>query len=395
MINFKNKFRVFNLFNFFLIIISIIQVAKSTIFELNNTAKIDINPWAYSDLLINYQAGFVRRGLLGNLIYISDQDGVIYNNLYIFVFLNFCFFVLLIILNLNSLPLNSFQKFLFHVSIFGTFNMTLFGNYFARKEIFILNLFLIITLVKQKVNLKFFILICSFFGIIAILIHEGIGFFLFYPFTIFLIKQKNGNESFVNLFRLLMFFTFLTSFVFRGGESVSQGILDSISQTDLNLLDGLNPNAITFLNSNLFDALEMLYILIFSGSLILWGVFFIFIIVTLSIVFNIDIRKIYNDLRSRLSDNKDFFIIFALFVLGWDWGRWILTLFYFILLGVLIDIKESKNKIYSIYHYVFFVSISIITSMPPCCLEMSGTKVSSNFFRIYKSFEISFLQFLN
>ena len=395
MINFKNKFRVFNLFNFFLIIISIIQVAKSTIFELNNTAKIDINPWAYSDLLINYQAGFVRRGLLGNLIYISDQDGVIYNNLYIFVFLNFCFFVLLIILNLNSLPLNSFQKFLFHVSIFGTFNMTLFGNYFARKEIFILNLFLIITLVKQKVNLKFFILICSFFGIIAILIHEGIGFFLFYPFTIFLIKQKNGNESFVNLFRLLMFFTFLTSFVFRGGESVSQGILDSISQTDLNLLDGLNPNAITFLNSNLFDALEMLYILIFSGSLILWGVFFIFIIVTLSIVFNIDIRKIYNDLRSRLSDNKDFFIIFALFVLGWDWGRWILTLFYFILFGVLIDIKESKNKIYSIYHYVFFVSISIITSMPPCCLEMSGTKVSSNFFRIYKSFEISFLQFLN
>ena len=395
MINFKNKFRVFNLFNFFLIIISIIQVAKSTIFELNNTAKIDINPWAYSDLLINYQAGFVRRGLLGNLIYISDQDGVIYNNLYIFVFLNFCFFVLLIILNLNLLPLNSFQKFLFHISIFGTFNMTLFGNYFARKEIFILNLFLIITLVKQKVNLKFFILICSFFGIIAILIHEGIGFFLFYPFTIFLIKQKNGNESFVNLFRLLMFFTFLTSFVFRGGESVSQGILDSISQTDLNLLDGLNPNAITFLNSNLFDALEMLYILIFSGSLILWGVFFIFIIVTLSIVFNIDIRKIYNDLRSRLSDNKDFFIIFALFVLGWDWGRWILTLFYFILFGVLIDIKESKNKIYSIYHYVFFVSISIITSMPPCCLEMSGTKVSSNFFRIYKSFEISFLQFLN
>ena len=395
MINFKNKFRVFNLFNFFLIIISIIQVAKSTIFELNNTAKIDMNPWAYSDLLINYQAGFVRRGLLGNLIYISDQDGVIYNNLYIFVFLNFCFFVLLIILNLNLLPLNSFQKFLFHISIFGTFNMTLFGNYFARKEIFILNLFLIITLVKQKVNLKFFILICSFFGIIAILIHEGIGFFLFYPFTIFLIKQKNGNESFVNLFRLLMFFTFLTSFVFRGGESVSQGILDSISQTDLNLLDGLNPNAITFLNSNLFDALEMLYILIFSGSLILWGVFFIFIIVTLSIVFNIDIRKIYNDLRSRLSDNKDFFIIFALFVLGWDWGRWILTLFYFILFGVLIDIKESKNKIYSIYHYVFFVSISIITSMPPCCLEMSGTKVSSNFFRIYKSFEISFLQFLN
>ena len=84
-----------------------------------------MNPWAYSDLLINYQAGFVRRGLLGNLIYISDQDGVIYNNLYIFVFLNFCFFVLLIILNLNLLPLNSFQKFLFHISIFGTFNMTL------------------------------------------------------------------------------------------------------------------------------------------------------------------------------------------------------------------------------------------------------------------------------
>jgi len=124
--------KLFSLASFGLILLSILQVAKSTIAEINNNEFLDINPWAFSDLLINYQGGFVRRGLIGEIVFYLDSDGILFDTVYKIIFFNFCIFVILILLNLKILNLNTFQKFLFHISIFGVFNMSLFGNYFAK-----------------------------------------------------------------------------------------------------------------------------------------------------------------------------------------------------------------------------------------------------------------------
>ena len=78
---------------YLLSLVSIIQVAKATLAERNNSEFIDINAWSFQELLINYQGGFVRRGFIGNLIYLIDDDGILFDTLYVFVFVNFLIFI--------------------------------------------------------------------------------------------------------------------------------------------------------------------------------------------------------------------------------------------------------------------------------------------------------------
>ena len=56
-------------YNFLFIIISVFFLAKISI----SYQEILGDKWAYSNLLINYSAGFVRRGFLGE-IFISIND---------------------------------------------------------------------------------------------------------------------------------------------------------------------------------------------------------------------------------------------------------------------------------------------------------------------------------
>ena len=165
---------------------SIIQVAKATLAERNNSEFIDINAWSFQELLINYQGGFVRRGFIGNLIYLIDDDGILFDTLYVFVFVNFLIFIFLINLNLELSVLSNAQKLLFHISIFAPFSITLF-NYYARKEMFILNLYLIVLLIiDMGKNLYFQYLSLSS----SLLIHEGITFSLLFPFLIHIFKLR-------------------------------------------------------------------------------------------------------------------------------------------------------------------------------------------------------------
>ena len=67
----------YQFFSYALSLISIFQVAKATVLERNNYEFIDINPWSFTELLINYEGGFVRRGFIGNIIFQLDNDGIL------------------------------------------------------------------------------------------------------------------------------------------------------------------------------------------------------------------------------------------------------------------------------------------------------------------------------
>ena len=391
LINIKNrKIQSFSKFiSFCLVSLSILQVAKSTILETNNFEFIDINPWAFTDLYINYEGGFVRRGFIGNLIYIFDDDGILFDTLYIVVFLNFCIFVGLTIFNLRLSNLSGLQKMLFHLSIFSAFNMTLFGHYYARKEIFILNLFLVLTLLIKRNSNILFIFLSNIFGILAILIHEGIGFFIFFPFVSYLLSKKEIDKKYINLFRLIVVSIFGISSLYKGNKNVSDSIINSLSNQDLYLFNGLDPNAITALNWGASEVLRSLYVLVFSGSIILWGVFVFLVIYTISTITSVNINTTFFYIKNLMLRNIEFVLIPILFFLGWDWGRWILTIFYFLFFIFIIENKETNINFYQIKIILPFIVISLLTSMPPCCLEMGSTKVSSNIYRILKSIELT------
>lgn len=392
-INSNNKF--FLLSGYLLALVSIFQVAKATIFEKNNFEFIDINPWAFTELLINYEGGFVRRGFVGNLIYQIDSDGILFDTLYDIVFINFFIFVLLIVINLEKSNLTSLQKLLFHISIFAPFNITLFGNYTARKEIFIINFFLLVLLIFRTKNKKIFLFACFLFSILSILIHEGIAFFIYFPFLVYLMKKKNASKKYINAISFMMVSIFTVIILNKGNNQIVNQIWSSLSGEDIVLINNLNPNAITTIGWGVIDTLKTTYVLVFSGSLIYWTVFFAMLIYTISIVFNDRITETYASLKNTLVSNKQFILIIPLFLVGFDWGRWIFTIFYLLFFTLLLDYKINVNSIKLTYNLIFFTVISFLTEMPPCCIAMESTQVSSNYYRIFKSISITITQFLN
>ena len=130
----NNNSKLYQLFGYGLSIISIFQVAKATVLERNNYEFIDINPWAFTELLINYEGGFVRRGFIGNIIFQLDSDGILFDTLYFVLFVNFIIFVFLILLNLRTSSLSHFQKLLFHISIFAPFNINFVWQFLCKKR---------------------------------------------------------------------------------------------------------------------------------------------------------------------------------------------------------------------------------------------------------------------
>ena len=59
----KNNIFILSIGMIFLIVINI------TYFYLHLTANINTNDYAFNELFINYQAGFIRRGLLGEIFW--------------------------------------------------------------------------------------------------------------------------------------------------------------------------------------------------------------------------------------------------------------------------------------------------------------------------------------
>lgn len=116
------------------------------------------------------------------------------------------------------------------------------------------------------------------------------------------------------------------------------------------------------------------------------------------VIFNINFNKIYIDyskVKSFLVKEKYFLVIPVLFVIGFDWGRWLFSLFHLCFFSYL-TLKE--NTIITTIRWtipMFILAVtSIFTIMPECCLQMSGTIISSNYYRIIKSMEITLMNLI-
>ena len=132
----------------------------------------------------------------------------------------------------------------------------------------------------------------------------------------------------------------------------------------------------------------------FFWSLVYWSVFFVIFAYTISVIFNMNIKSTYYKLN-YLVKNPEFFLILPLFIIGFDWGRWIFTIFYLYFFLLITRSNYLIEKITFNLNILIFFLISFLTEMPACCIEMGGTAVTSNYFRIYKSFEITIMNFLN
>ena len=389
----KNK--LINTISSFIYLFSIAQVAKRTVFA----ETLEYHSWSFSELLVSYPGQFTRRGFIGEMISIIDQDSILFDTVNKVVFINFVIFTLLSFTHIKLSNLSPIQHFLYLVSIFGIFNITLFNQYYPRKEMFVLNIFMLLLLViRLKIN-KFIAYVFTILGsVLMILIHEGIAMIAIAFIVIIYKKELNVTRKILRIYSSLVFLTFSFVIFTAGSDEVANSIWNGLSEFDRSLIPA-DSNAIAAIGWSLWDSFMTTQIVIFSGSMFLWSFYIALLVFTLIIIFKIDFKNLdlsFTTIKAFLINEKYFLVIPILFIVGFDWGRWIFSIFHLCFFSYLIFERDKVNKLLSWSLPILALTlVSLLTVMPECCLEMGGTQISSNYYRVLISIQETIQAILN
>lgn len=347
---------------------------------------LDKSVYQYSDWLINYQGGFVRRGLLGEFFFQTHKLLSISLDLVLlfFVFLFYSIFYLNLISIFKKIKINLLDLFILFSPLsffYPAFEQKVSG----RKDIiFLFSLAIFLKFIKkikfykQKYLIIFFIFLCS-------LSHSG--FILFSAFFVLIFILQNTERTFKELiFQLIpVFFSTILCLLLILNFSK----LDPVSISNLcgSIKDYL-PNCskqdyITTLTwsyeKNSFLAKNLWYMPgYYFFTLLVAAIFFCFILYKINTI----------KLRKKKVQFKYFFYLtiistLPIYFIGIDYGRY-LHITYLSLIVIIYSFNKKLNFDNSFFQnlkinrfiLVLFIFIYGFTwTMPHCC----GTKLKFNF----------------
>ena len=350
-----------------------ILLAKTSLEAIQGNFK---GSWGYGEFLINYSGGYVRRGLSGALLQLID--GIWSGKSYLITVV-----VVSIIIWANFLMSIKLIRILFPsplVRIYIQLNATMFlfiffnPNVYIRKDHLIIFGLLLHTLVAEKLKRKtitkatyekfIWVLIGSL--IIIGQMHEIQALFIPVHMLIFLNITKtlsiNKISKVISMFAVMVG-TLLISAILRGTKRQVQSIISSIPENEK-----YEPGAIKALGWSSREAMELSTLMFNSvPTLLCFGI--------VLIVGPITIGVITNQFRLTNLFWKKVVVISPLallFILGWDWGRWLNLLTITILCLAAIG-GAKQPKIISKFHAVPILSLilviifSVIWRNPECC----------------------------
>ncbi len=367
------------------------------------------NEWPISEWLINYQAGFIRRGLLGEVLLRIYGPSSLIRPLYIAMFFSYAIYTSTFILVYLKSGIRNTNVLLVAVLIQGgIFHMGMTSDFYTRKE----NIFLIFFAIQcllylqiksasfamQKYWLGIYLASLFIFTPSLVLVHEAY-IFLSFPISALLLwilalerPQDRYLRAAVGLLFCETLIVFLICSVFHGDLAMSQLIWDSLPLTDRLQLSPAAPystfGAIGSLGWGLNQHLSTLYGVVSSGGIFIW-IFFAFgnALVLTYIYIAIDPPKINGSSTQYLHwILVGSLVLMPMFLVGSDWGRWIasisnqLILLMFVLHRSDMFFKPDVNPI-SIQLSLFkgfrgraflfslCVSYGLIFQMPECCAD--------------------------
>ena len=329
--------------NFFLILLSV----SFFIYFLWLIKLLGDFPWRYvfTDWIINYEGGYIRRGLLGefsvNLSKILNLNiKYIFFIVHFFIFFIFHYFFYKFFSNFNRnyffyLLCFSPLVFLYPISTFEAF---------ARKEIFYITFFLINCYILAKIeNRKLAFWTTNTLVLLSYFIHESsllFIYFYYFSFLIFLKKKKYPLKInvIIFVFIILIFLIFLT-FV----PVTDEKMLKMVTFISENFYEvSRSTGAISSLQGNLSDATSFWtsnpanFFDIFQHILV---IHFVFIFIYFLLKFNFfKLGKFY-----LIFTLITFFSPIILFILGWDWGRFVYILYNFALIFTFYCLYNDKD----------------------------------------------------
>ena len=359
-----------------LLIISLIIIINNFFRFFRNNSAYEFDPW-----LSNYQGGFVRRGIPGEIFYQINSFSGLHLGWLTFIFVSFLyiFFYFNFFKIIQNIKIDKLFAFII-LSPLSFYFPILNSKASGHKEILFLFFLSLLCLIIPKINkkkaIKIIILICIFVA----LSYEVLIFYFIYliiPF-IFYYNFKNFSDLIKSLLPILAVCLglLILNYYFSGTNKHTLEICDSVEQyvntdckkvgkiADLGLaLDGHESQ-----KSNWNYGETSLY----PAYFIIYGVGFILGFLPLLILYKkITINKLVaNRIRSNVFLTLFFMFLFSIpvFYLGADWGRYlyisymsslIFTLFCIKNKIFVYDHKEKANKSNFFIRSVFFISVII------------------------------------
>ncbi len=350
--NFFNNFLKTNYFKFYLIFIflfSVLFLSQKFLYPTD---------WTTSEWLINYQGGFVRRGLVGEVLLNihSVSDITLRYLVFYFEILILLIFLFLIFKFFKNVHLNQLLIFLFFCPIFLIYPLAE-NEVLVRKEYLLLSIYILYLILLLKNNYSFFLIILILLPVMN-LIWDGMIFYIyFFIFGFFCKKNLKKNEIICFIFSFLpylisLFFVIIAKSDPMGFEkmciSLNENCFGAMFALDKTLLWNIEYVTSRFKLEYLFTHLFII-ILCFT-PLMFYSYFDNFKIC----IGNFYIKKILLKLNLLL-----IFSIFLFMLIGYDWGRWINIGYSFLILTLFFLIKNSNIDFYNNKISLLFDKFSI------------------------------------
>lgn len=235
-------------------IILVIRVAYKIITFLSQALTLNtFNGWGVTEFLINYQGGFVRRGLLGELLYWFTSITSIKVAVPIF---SLCFSALIFvfIFLFKNFAKKGYCWWLLLSPFICGYLIDITRKDFLGYSILIITL-LIINSSKIKLTVKLFA-VC-FLTFISLLMHEA---YIFWgtPIVIFCLWMTTPKQRWIPIgFAVSFIGTFLLLSYFKGSKEIGMAIIDSWNNLDPSInLRFTEQNSIGALGWNLIDTIK-------------------------------------------------------------------------------------------------------------------------------------------
>ncbi len=351
--NINNKF--FNYYIFFCLVFSVFFLYHKFQFPTD---------WTTSEWLINYQGGFTRRGLVGEILIQMNSflSLKIRNLVYIFEIIllsTFYFYLINFLKRVEFTPLLILLIF----SPLGFIFPVVETEAIARKEVllFCLFIFYLNSILKQNKKLTYSILL---FGLPIInLTWDGSVFYIFFFIYVYLVSKIKIDKKEITIFFLSLTPYLISLFILMVTKSNAQMLEDMCKAINEPCFGAMN-----FLDYSFKD--QMNYGL--SRLKIEYLIRYLFIFIVCFLPFLI----IFYDQEKKKKIFLGYIVCiiptFIFFYISFDWGRYLNILYIFSILTLIFLIKikkirfketrlfifinqmiKHKSKVYFIYIYFF------------------------------------------
>tara|TARA_B100000787_G_scaffold114712_1_gene85503 strand:+ start:35 stop:1234 length:1200 start_codon:yes stop_codon:yes gene_type:complete len=317
--------------------------------------------YVFTEWLINYEGGYVNRGLLGQIIfYMSNTFSIDLKFVILFFQASiYTVYFILFLLLLSKVKINFFWILIIFSPILFSYPLIEL-MVLGRKDTFVICLFMIFSIINYKNLHSLFIYFLIFFGI-STFIHEVTIFYIFHYLLIIYLHIKLNFKVKIKktyILGLLVFISFLLYLnLYLDNFVVVEDIVNSYDYDIITLNSGAFSHLKPTLNAVLLGTLNHIKLINILKYLL------IIILSSIPFLFFIKFRKFkkFENLK-YFSVINIFFIFFVLslpvYGLIMDWGRlihinynfFIILLLFFFKLN-LIDLDHTEIKIKKLNHF--------------------------------------------